>query len=242
MRGNLADRVDDRGNFHGALTQAFDLLGARLHVLADAIHALDDVLHGLGTLLGRLARAIGRLGGAIRVVGHRFNVRRHFLHGGGRIDNFTRLLHRTLGELFGRGLNFGGGGSHAIGGGLHFLQQIADVFQHQVHRVTHVAQRTVGHLGANRQVAVRSIRSHHQQLLDTFLQAFVIVRVFLGFHAGVDHFVELLGQLANFVLGDDLGARGVIALGDAVGGGRQQVQRMGNTAGEPGADEEGHNG
>ena len=126
------------------------------------MHAFQRIAHRAVALLGGIERAARSFGAGFRVI-------RYLLHGDGQffhrrrgVGDFLILLGRARGHLVGGHENLVCTGGHVDGALAYALEHGGEVVEHVVDRIHHVAQRIVGHLAAQRQVAARHLVDHAQ--------------------------------------------------------------------------------
>ena len=164
------------------------------------MHVLHRFLHG-GTASLRCRQHLFR---ALRGGACRFG---YFPHGDRQAFDRAQRPRRFLCLVFGCRGHLTGvfsqrrcGLVHTLGGFSCLPHQFAESLQHQVKRISQVAEHVRRHLASFRQVALPYVADESQELLETSLHH---VSLFLRLDEGcnsVEHLVERSGHMTQFVL------------------------------------------
>jgi hypothetical protein len=134
--------------------------------------------------------------------------------------------------LSGAGLHFIGGDENVVGAGGYFhgglanaLENLGEIIEHVVDGVGDVAEGVVGNLAAQGQFAARNLVDDGQQLGDAALQRLAGFLVAVGLGDLGDSAIQILRDVAEVVVGLNVGARAGIAGSQALREFRELMDR-----------------
>src|SRR5262249_27345969 len=234
---DVVDDVDDFRNLEGAVTEGLDFLRGGLHGRTNALHAFEGVAHGAVTLFGGVQCAARGFGAGFSVVGDLFHGDRKLFHGTGGVGDFLVLLGCA-------GLHFVGGDENVVGARGNFhgsltnaLKHLGEVVEHVVDGVGHVAQGVAGDLAAHREFAAGNLVNGGEKFRDAALQRLTGFLVAVGFRDFSDGAIQIFRDVAEVVIGLDVGARAGIAGCEAFRKFRELLYRRDNAAEAPRQDD-----